>query len=366
MGKLNYKTSEFDAAIRKVRSDYADVTGVDATSEDVAKGKTIMNAQKQLIEGSLEDASVTLDATIESTIVGENESDYPISVTPSINVSKSGYLSETPEGTAVTKYIRTETKSCTPSSSKQVINASYGKLMEEVDVGAAEVPSVIQGMYITSYNITKPTTKTELNYGAYVPSGGKHNNVYCSAEDAQSGKAKVYLFRVGDTIQDLTPLIIVDPETKKVPDTTIILSPGDSVTGTSATYATPGTLTFTTDGRVQFTHSTAFYCMVQTGNCIFLLYIDGYYYIPCVDYKLFKHGYTGVGSYARNTSGFYNGYLRVAKGDISVNYYKPKLLFANLTNLYFYFFWDKTTRYDPLRMTFNYGTYVGFFVEGEE
>ena len=366
MGKLNYKTSEFDAAIRKVRSDYADVTGVDATSEDVAKGKTIMNAQKQLIEGSLEDASVTLDATIESTIVGENESDYPISVTPSINVSKSGYLSETPEGTTVTKYIRTETKSCTPSSSKQVINASYGKLMEEVDVGACSVPAVIQGIYVNSYSFKKPTAKTQSSYGAYVPSGSKHNNVYCSAENAQSGKAKVYLFRVGATINDLNTFIIVDPNTKQIPDTTIVLSAGDSVTGTSNTYAPAGTLTFTTEGRLQFTHSTSFYCMDYSGSCIFLLYIDGYYYVPCVDYKLFSHNYNGVGSYAKTTAGYEGGDLSVVCGDTPINYYKPKTLFANLTNVYFYFYWNKTTNYEALRMTFNYGTYVGFFVEGEE
>ncbi len=366
MGKLNYKTSEFDAAIRKVRSDYADVKNVDASAEDVVKGKTFMNAQKELIVGTLEDAEITPSVSIESNLIGEDESDYPVSVTPSVNLSKAGYLSEIEEGTAITKYVKTETKSCTPSKSRQEIKASYGKLMEEVDVGAAEVPAVIDGMCITSFNVTKPTDKTVVGYGAYVPSGSKHNNVYCTADALSSGKAKVYLFRMGETINDLNPLVIVDPETKQIPDTTIVLSPGDSATGTSASYATPGTITLTTEGRVQFTHSSNFYCMYQTGSCILLLYINGYYYIPCVDYKFFRHGSSGVGSYARNAVGFYNGDLKVVRGEVPVNFYKPKLLFANMTNLYFFFFWDKTTNYDPLRMTFNWGSYVGYFVEGEE
>ena len=366
MGKLNYKTSEFDAAIRKVRSDYADVSSVNASSLDVVKGKTIMNAQKELIEGSLEDADISLDVLVKSTVVGETESNYPISATPSINVSKSGYISQIEEGTAITKYVRVETKTCTPSTSRQEIKASYGKLMEEVDVGAAEVPAVIQGIYVSSYKFSKPTGKSSSTYGAYVPSGSKHNNVFCSAEDATSGKAKVYLFRVGESINDLNYFSIVDPETKQIPDTTIILSAGESVTATSNTYAPSGTLTFTSEGRLQFTHSSSFYCMDGSGSCIFLLYIDGYYYVPCVDYKLFHHNYNGVGSYAKTTAGYEGGSLSVVKGDTPINYYKPKVLFANLTNVYFYFYWNKTTNYEALRMTFNYGTFEGFFIEGEE
>lgn len=366
MGKLDYKTSEFDAAIRKVRADYASVTNVTATASDVVKGKTIMNAQKELITGTLENADITPNFNINSSVIGETESNYPVSVTPSVNVSKAGYLSAIENGATVTKYIKTETKTVTPSSKKQIINASFGKLIDEVEVGACSVSAVLQNYYISKCTLSKPISKTQLSYGAYVPSGSKHNNVYCSSEDAASGKAKVYLFRIGETINDNNLFEIVDTNTKNIPDTTIVLSPGDSVVSSGNTYSPAGTLTFTTEGRLQFTHSTNFYCMYGSGSYVFLLYIDGYYYIPCVDYKIFDHAYNGVGSYSRTSTGNYQGYVNIVRGDTPVNFYRPKTLFANLTNVYFYFYWNKTTNYEPLRMTFNYGLYEGFFVEGDE
>ena len=365
MGKLNYKASEFDSAVRKVRADYADVTGVDATAADVLEGKIIMNANKELITGTLKNAEVTPNALILGSVVGDNESDYPVEATPSVNVNQEGYIDSISDGTTITKYIKTEEKTCTPRDYEQEINATSGRLMKSVTVQAADVPPVIEKMYISRFKLTAPTTSTGSSTKAYMANGNTHNNVYCSAEAAQSGTAKVYLYRLGSTLSDSTYIDFVDVNTKKVPSTTIVLSAGDSVTSTGNTFAPAGILTFTTEGRITFKHTAAFY--VATGNSLFLLWINGYYYIPCVDYKYFSHNYTGVGSYvSTSTTYMKGGSISRVTGSTAVNFYKPKTLFANMTNIYFYAYYYRSNDYELIRMTFNYGTYEGYFVEDDE
>ena len=124
-------------------------------------------------------------------------------------------------------------------------------------------------------------------------------------------------------------------------------------------------ITFTTEGRITFQHTAAFYA--GTGNSIMLLWIDGYYYIPCVDYKYFSHNYNGVGSYVTTSKTYIrDGSISKVTGDTAVNYYKPKTLFANMTNIYFYAYYHTSSSYEKIRMTFNYGTYEGYFVEEDE
>ena len=364
MSKLTHKGSEFDAAVRKVRADYADVSNVNATSEDVVSGKVIINANKEIVTGNLGNAQIATNAVISGAVVGDDMSDYPVQATPSCVVSKEGFIDSIADSETQTRYVKVQSKTCTPKAVEQVVTPSSGRLLSDVTVNAASVPPVIEKMYIPTYNLTKPATKTGTYYGAYASSGSKHDNVYCSASNPD--KAKVYLFRVGSTINDNNPVIIVDPETKQIPSTTIVLGLGDSITSTGNTYAPAGILTLTTAGRLTFEHTAAFYCMSGSGSAVWLLWINGYYYIPCVDYKVFSHSYNGVGSYAQTAKGFYGGNLNVSTYSSSVTYYKPKTLFANLTNVYFYFYWNGTSNYEKLRLTFNYGTYLGFFIEQEE
>lgn len=62
MAQLSYTGLQLDQAIRKVRTDYADVSGVTATAEDVLQGKTFVGANKLLIVGTLEPGGARLNA----------------------------------------------------------------------------------------------------------------------------------------------------------------------------------------------------------------------------------------------------------------------------------------------------------------
>lgn len=363
MSKLKHTTSEFDSAIRKVRANYADVTNVNATASDVVEGKVFKSANKELVTGTLGNAEITPTIRIEGSVLGDQVSDYPIKATPSFKVKTNGVIESTTDGQNVTKYIRVEQKTCTPKDVEQDVVPTTGRLLEQVTIEAAKVLPVIEKMYIPTLKLTKPTDKTSTSYGAYVPSGNTHNNVYC--KNGKLDMAKVYLFLVGSTINDINQVTIINPETKNILPTTIILNPGDSITSSGNTYAPAGVLTLTTEGRLTFKHTADFYS--GTGNTTWLLWINGNYYLPCVDYTVFSHDYNGVGSYSSRAQGFYGG--NVAIGEYSSNtvtYYRPKALLANLTNVYFYFYWNSTSRYDKIRLTFNYGTYLGFFVEQED
>lgn len=362
MSNLNHKASEFDAAIRKVRADYGDVSNVNAVAGDVAFGKKIMNANGTLITGTLSEASTEPQAIISGNEVSSEESDYGITVNPTVTVSQAGVIENDVTGQTVTKYIKTEEKSVTPSEREQTITPTYGKLLSKVTVGACDVPPVIDGMYIPTFNFKKPTLTTSTSGKKIILSSGVlHNNVYSGSPST----AKVYLFRLGATLSELTNFKVVDPNTKQMPSTTIILSAGQSVTSTGAEYSPAGIFSFTSEGRVTFQHTASFYIAPSYGDHAMLLYIGGYYYIPCVDYRYFSHGYTNVGTSTTSSATYMSGggLTRVA-GVSKVSYYKPQTLFANLTDIYF--FQDgSSSSYSKVRMSFNYGTYESFFIEGE-
>lgn len=132
--RLKHSGQQLDAAITKVMSDYADVSDVDATPSDVRAGKHYVNSSKQLVEGTLADAEITLGAVVSSAYVEENNSGYPILIVPTATVEKAGYVSNIPNGSYPTKYIRVEEKSVTPSEETQNITPTAGKLLKSVTV----------------------------------------------------------------------------------------------------------------------------------------------------------------------------------------------------------------------------------------
>ncbi len=363
MSNINHKASDFDAAIRKVRADYADVSNVNAVAGDVAEGKKFMNSSGTLITGNLSSARIAPDANVSGDEISLNETDYPITIVPRVNVNQAGIIENTVIGTAVTKYIKTEEKSVTPTTRDVTVTPSYGKLMSKIIVAAADVPPVINKMYVSRMSLPAPTSYTGTSRKTYAYNGNTHNNVYCSSTAAQSGVAKVYLYKLSATLSSTNYIDIIDTNTKQIPSTTIVLSAGESITSTGNTFAPAGVLTFTTEGRLQFKHTAAFYTSI--GSVVFLLWINGCYYVPCVDYKLFSHGYSGVGSFSTSSATYINGgyFMSRNPGSTTVTYYRPKTLFGNLTNVYFNSYYNSSSSYELLRMTFNYGTYESFFIE---
>lgn len=137
MAKLTHTGAQLDAAIRKVRSDFADVSSVDALAKDIREDKKIINNQKQEVIGTMPDAIITLGVVINSNTISDTVTDYPIEITPGGTIDKAGYVDAILAGEVTTKYIKTETKICTPNDTIQEIIPTSGKLLSKVSVRAA-------------------------------------------------------------------------------------------------------------------------------------------------------------------------------------------------------------------------------------
>lgn len=170
-----YDTDSGDAAAGDILSgkkawvDGAEITGSIAakTSADLTvSGDTVTapaghyaaNASKAIASGS-----VTPNTTVSGSVVGDTSSSYPITITPKATVNSAGYVSTIADGSQVTKYVQTETKTATPSGSQQSITPTPGKLLSEVTVNAvsltgnAAVGDVLSGKTFYSNSLIKAT-----------------------------------------------------------------------------------------------------------------------------------------------------------------------------------------------------------------
>lgn len=111
---------------------------------------------------SVADGTVTPSATVSGDEIGDTVTDYEISVTPSATVG-AGYVSGNKTGTAVKKYVQVETKTATPTTAKQDITPTAGKLLNKVTVNAVNVEAtateadVMNGKTFFSGSLTKKT-----------------------------------------------------------------------------------------------------------------------------------------------------------------------------------------------------------------
>ena len=170
-----YDTDSGDAAQGDIRSgkkawvDGVEVTGnvpEKSSSDLTVSGKTVTvpaGIYDSQAQKSVADGSATPNAVISGDEIGDTESDYPISVTPKATVGTAGYISTIADGSAVTKYIQTESKNVTPSDSEQTITPTAGKLLHSVVVGAvaltgnAAVGDVLSGKTFYNSDLTKRT-----------------------------------------------------------------------------------------------------------------------------------------------------------------------------------------------------------------
>ena len=90
-----------------------------------------------------------------------------------------------------------------------------------------------------------------------------------------------------------------------------------------------------------------------------LLYIGDYYYIPCVDYRYFSHGYTNVGTSTTSSATYMSGGGLTRVAGVLVSYYKPQTLLQILPTFTFSRM-EVQQLSSKVRMSFNYGTYESF------
>lgn len=111
---------------------------------------------------SVADGTVTPKATLAGDELGDTQTDYPVTASPTATVS-AGYVSGNKSGTAVTKYIQVEEKTATPSTAAQDITPTSGKLLKKVHVNAVNMSAtateadVLNGKAFFAGSLTKRT-----------------------------------------------------------------------------------------------------------------------------------------------------------------------------------------------------------------
>ena len=156
------------------------VTGTVPTQTEAevsVSGKTVTvpaGIYDSQVEKSVADGTVTPNADVASTLLGDDETDYAVTITPKASVDAAGYVESISDGAAVTKYIQVETKSVDPNMESQTVQPTEGKLLESVTVnpvvltGNASAADVMAGK--TFYN-----TSMELQTGtATIPVVGQN------------------------------------------------------------------------------------------------------------------------------------------------------------------------------------------------
>lgn len=172
---LFYDTDSGDATASEIlNGKKAWVDGVEVTGNVTAKSGTDLTVSGKTVTvpaglygsqatKSVADGSVTPTLTATGTQIGDTASSYSITLTPKATVNTEGYITTIADGSAVTKYIQTESKNATPTGSEQTISPTAGKLLHSVVVGAvaltgnAAVGDVLAGKYFYNNSLTRAT-----------------------------------------------------------------------------------------------------------------------------------------------------------------------------------------------------------------
>ncbi len=172
-----YDTDSGDALVNDLRAGKkAWVKGVEVvgtvpvkTEGDVtASGKTVSvpaGIFDAPVEKAVEDGSATPSSVVESNVVGDTVSAYPINITAKAAVDKAGWIESIADAKAVTKYVQVEEKTVAPSMESQAVTPTEGKLLSKVTVdpvvlvGNATAADVMKGktFYNTSMELVTGT-----------------------------------------------------------------------------------------------------------------------------------------------------------------------------------------------------------------
>lgn len=144
-----------------------DSTDVTASGATVTVPAGIYDAEA---EKSIANGAVTPTATVTGTVVGDTNSSYPITITPKATVGTAGYVASISDGSAVTKYVQTETKTATPTTSSQNITPTAGKLLSGVTVNAVSLTGTAAASDVISGKTFYNTSLTPVTGTASIPS----------------------------------------------------------------------------------------------------------------------------------------------------------------------------------------------------
>lgn len=177
-----YDTSSGDVAAADVRAgkkawaNGVEVTGnvAERTQTDVAvNGKTVTvpaGIYDEQVQTSVATGSATPSASVVGDEIGDTQTDYSITITPSAAVGTPGYITSISDGATITKYIQTETKTVTPSTSQQDITPTSGKLLSSVKVNAVSLTGTAQPSDVLAGKTFYNTSLEKVTGTATVPS----------------------------------------------------------------------------------------------------------------------------------------------------------------------------------------------------
>ena len=136
-----------------------------SSSDLTVSGKTVTvpaGLYDSAASKSIADGSVTPKATLTGDELGDTQTDYPVTASPTATVS-AGYVSGNKSGTGVTRYIQVEEKTASPSTAAQDITPSNGKLLKKVHVNAVSISAtatesdVLSGKTFYAGSLTRRT-----------------------------------------------------------------------------------------------------------------------------------------------------------------------------------------------------------------
>lgn len=133
--QLTHTGAELDAAINAVRNNYADTTGTTAAEADVRSGKKFVKANRVLVTGTMPDATLTAELGISGSIIGDEPTEYGITLKPKATIDKAGYVGASVQAETIVKYVKTEKRTYTENGT---FRPSASRLLEEVTIAVPQ------------------------------------------------------------------------------------------------------------------------------------------------------------------------------------------------------------------------------------
>ena len=376
MGKIIFTGTQIDEAIRKVKAGYADVSKVTAKASEVRKGKKFVDSNKIEQEGTIEDAEVKLNSTILSkSYLANDESNYPIVITPTVETISAGYINKDIIGEKKTLYIQTEEKKVTPSGETQKIKPTSGKLLTKVTVDPIpEAPAYpIENFPCPyfRYYITKSTSGTRTI--VKIASGTVADNIYVKP-GVSIDKAKVYIIPI--TTSPASTYIwgtatLINSVTHRLRDDALIFEPGDKFACFSSNFTPKGTFEYKTNGHLTFTFEEDFTCLgpynatnenANYATMALFLFDGTTYYGVILDAAYWSVGTQYIGT---KTTGAITRYTNcglpnkplISDGVMSYNLQSAGCLISNYAPIYYEWnYVNDSTSYHLATMTHGEGT----------